>query len=155
MLESKPRKRKLQRDDAEPEAKKNKLQMYQNSRPIIAESLKVNDISIKPNTCTALMKRECDGPMAMLCQTPNFKLNEIIWAKIRGHPAWPAKIVDFPSPKMALVVWYNDYRKTKVYRTQLFKFLINFDKFAGDFDKSIGLKTAAREALYCYGTSLE
>lgn len=132
-----------------------KLQMYQNSRPIIAESSKVNDISNKSCTCTALVKRENGGPMAMLIQTPDFKLNEIIWAEIKGFPGWPAKIIDFPTPKMALVVWYNDHRRTKVFRTQLFKFLNNYDKFAVNFDTHIGLKTAAREALYCLGNSLQ
>lgn len=84
----------------------------------------------------------------------HFKVGEIVWAKIKGSPAWPAKILSFPSNKMALVEWFNDYRKTKIYRTQMHKFLVNFDRFAEHFDKSVGLHTAAREALHTFGNSL-
>lgn len=84
----------------------------------------------------------------------DFKLNETIWAKIKGHPHWPAKIKSFPSHRMAGVVWYNDYRRTKVYKTQLFKFLTHFDQFAARFDDTVGLKAAAQEALICYGQNL-
>lgn len=38
-----------------------------------------------------------------------FQTNEIMWAKIKGFPAWPAKIISFPSNKMVLVLWFNDY----------------------------------------------
>lgn len=84
----------------------------------------------------------------------DFKVGEVVWAKIRGHPHWPAKIKSFSSSKMAIVVWFNDYRVTKIYRTQLFKFLNNFDSFAKNFDNTIGLKTAAQEALMFYGNTL-
>lgn len=78
-----------------------------------------------------------------------FRLNEVIWCKIRGWPTWPCRIRAFVK-NMAIVVWFNDYRTTKVYRTQLQKFLINFDKHAKNFDSNIALKTAAREALMDY-----
>lgn len=83
-----------------------------------------------------------------------FSVGEIVWARIKGHPHWPARIVSFPSNKMAWVTWFNDYRKTKLYRTQLFKFLLNFDEFAKRFKDSVGLETAAREALICYGQNI-
>lgn len=82
-----------------------------------------------------------------------FRIGEVVWAKIKCFPAWPAKIKSAVSSKMVLVVWFNDYRVTKVYKTQLFKFLLNFDTFAKNFDNSIGLKTAAREALMYFGNS--
>lgn len=84
-----------------------------------------------------------------------FKLNEIVWARIKGSPHWPARIISFPSNKMALVRWFNDYRVTKLYRTQLFKFLNNFDQFAKKFPDTVGLETAAREALICYGNDIQ
>ncbi|XP_055326601.1 uncharacterized protein LOC129580316 [Sitodiplosis mosellana] len=80
-----------------------------------------------------------------------FKVDEVVWAKIKGHPHWPARIKCFPSAKMAIVVWFNDYRTTKIYRTQLHKFLTNFDKFAVRFRDTIGLETAAKEGLIYYG----
>lgn len=155
MLENQPKKRKLQKNNDEPEPKKSKLQMYQNCRPIIAQSSKANDVSTKLCACTALLERKCNGPMAMPSSTSDFKLNEIVWAKIKGSPEWPAQIINFPTSKMALVVWFNDNRKTKVYRTQLYKFLSNYDKFSANFDKHIGLKTAAREALYDFSNLLQ
>lgn len=52
---------------------------------------------------------------------------------------------------MAEVIWFNDYRKTKLYRSQLFKFTPNIDEFAKKFKGTAGLETAAKEALYSYG----
>lgn len=83
-----------------------------------------------------------------------FKIDEVVWAKIKGYPAWPAKIKSFASSKMVVVIWFNDFRVTKVYKTQLFKFLKNFYKFAKSFDNSIGLKEAAQQALLYYGIAV-
>lgn len=81
-----------------------------------------------------------------------YKIDEIVWAKIKGYPHWPARIKGFSgNGRMVLVYWFNDYRTTKIYRTQLFKFLENFDEFAKKFDQTIGLKTAAQEALIIFG----
>lgn len=46
-----------------------------------------------------------------------FRIGEVVWAKIKGFPAWPAKIKSVVSSKMILVVWFNDYRVTKVYNS--------------------------------------
>lgn len=85
---------------------------------------------------------------------PEFLMNEIIWAKIRGHSHWPAKINRITPAATGLityeVVWYNDYRRTKIHRTQAYKFLENFEKFATKYSSVIGLKTAAFEAMYEY-----
>lgn len=80
----------------------------------------------------------------------DFKIGEIVWAKIKGFPHWPAEIVTFHSNKMLEVVWFNDYRKTKLYKTQLFKFLTNFETFSTNFDNAVGLQTAAKEAMISY-----
>lgn len=99
---------------------------------------------------SALNTAQCSNTVAQI----EFKIGEIVWAKIKGYAHWPAKIKSFPSSRMAEVIWFNDYRRTKVYKTQLFKFLINFDDFAKKFDDTIGLKTAAQEALICFGNNL-
>lgn len=83
-----------------------------------------------------------------------FKVGEIVWARIKGYPHWPAKVTSFPSAKMAEVVWMNDYRKTKLYRTQLWKFLVHFDEFAKRFNDTVGLEKAAKEALVLYGQTI-
>lgn len=83
-----------------------------------------------------------------------FKVGEIVWARIKGFPHWPAKIKSFPSAKMAEVVWLNDYRKTKLYRTQLFKFLKNYDEFSNRFNDTVGLEKAAKEGLILFGESV-
>lgn len=84
----------------------------------------------------------------------DFQIGEIIWAKLKGYPHWPAKIKSFPNSKMAVVVWFNDYRVTKMYKAQLYKFLINFDNFSKKFDQTIGLRTAAQETLIYYGNTI-
>lgn len=52
---------------------------------------------------------------------------------------------------MIIVTWFNDYRTTKMYRTQIFKFLLHYDEYSKKFDETIGLRIAAQEALMCYG----
>lgn len=85
---------------------------------------------------------------------PDFSSNEIIWGKMKGSTYWPAKIVKILTTVrgtiMYEIVWYNDYRKSKIYKTQAYKFLINFEKFAIKFDDVIGLKAAAFEAMHEY-----
>lgn len=83
-----------------------------------------------------------------------FQVGEVVWAKIKGSAHWPAKIKSFPSSKMVIVVWFNDYRTTKIYRTQVFKFLTHFDTFAKSFDRVVGLKKAAQEGLIYYGSMI-
>lgn len=89
------------------------------------------------------------GTVALL----DFQIGEVVWAKIKGFPHWPCTIKSFHK-KMVLVVWFNDYRCTKVFKSQLFKFLQNFDLFSKSFNQRIGLETAAREALIAYGQSM-
>lgn len=86
--------------------------------------------------------------------TLDYKIDEVVWAKIKGSPHWPAKITRINSNKMITVYWFNDYRTTKLYKTQLFKFLINFELFVQKFDQHIGLKKAAHEALIYYGSTV-
>lgn len=93
-------------------------------------------------------------PTSTVVAQVQFKVGEIVWARIKGYPSWSARIISFPSNKMAWVTWFNDYRKTKLYRTQLYKFLLNFDEFAKRFKDSVGLETAAKEALICYGQDM-
>lgn len=85
----------------------------------------------------------------------DFRVNEVVWAKIKGYPHWPAKIKRIDSTKMVTVYWFNDYRITKIYKTQLTKFLINFERYALTFDQHIGLKRAAFEALQFYGSNMK
>lgn len=72
-----------------------------------------------------------------------------MWAKIKGHPYWPAKFERIYGQKnqMVEVYWMNDYRRTKFFRTQLKKFYKHFDEFKENFSKYIGLETAARAAI--------
>lgn len=83
-----------------------------------------------------------------------YRVKEVVWAKLRGHPHWPAFIKSFPTDKTAEVVWFNDYRRTKIFRTQMFKFLKHFDQFAVKFDDCVGLKTAAQEGFIYFGNGM-
>lgn len=130
-------------------------------------SIKGDSIALEPDQL-AVPSKECPSNKATMstlipAQQTNFlqvaiiefAVNEIVWAKIKGHNAWPAQIISFPTNKMVLVRWFNDYRETKIYRTQIFKFLLNFDRFSVNFNKTAGLYTAAREALYSYAALIK
>lgn len=80
-----------------------------------------------------------------------FQVGEVVWAKIKGSAHWPAKIKCF-SNRMVIVVWFNDYRTTKIYRSQIFKFLQNYDNYSKNFGNVVGLQKAAHEALIYYGS---
>lgn len=90
------------------------------------------------------------GPIVKI----EFRIGEVVWAKIKGFVAWPGRIKSFPSNKMVIVTWLNDYRATKIYRTQMYKFLVYFDTFSNRFHDTVGLETAAREGLILFGQNL-
>lgn len=82
-------------------------------------------------------KHSSDEPLQTATLTvakPQFAIQEIIWAKLKGHCHWPATIKRMTETASGLdmyeIKWFNDYRHTKVYRTQMFKFLENFERFA-------------------------
>lgn len=82
-----------------------------------------------------------------------FSPNEIVWGKIKGSVHWPAKIdriINTARGYMYEIRWYNDHRRTKVGKNQIFKFLPNFESFAVNFDKVVGVKAAALEAMIDY-----
>lgn len=127
---------------------------------LITESSLLPKSNIFPNHLTITeyysLSNSANSPMKEQNKVAKveFTIDEIVWAKIKGFNHWPAQIGSFPSNKMAEVIWFNDYRKTKLYRTQLFKFLPNFDEFAKKFNETVGLEAAAKEALYTYGQNL-
>lgn len=55
---------------------------------------------------------------------------------------------------MVVVVWFNDYRTTKMYKSQIFKFLKNLDTYAVNFKNVVGLEKAAQGAMIYFGSSL-
>lgn len=75
-----------------------------------------------------------------------FTVGEVVWEKIRGSPHWPAKIQKIENRRF-VVEWFNDYRTTRLYRSQIYKFCPNFNVFSDKFDTTIGFKDAAEEAL--------
>lgn len=94
-------------------------------------------------------KKNEQGSMAVA--EKDFIVGDIVWAKIKGHSHWPAKLTAQTSRLMVEVLWFNEYRRTKVYRSQLFEFIKNCEKFSGKFDSVIGLRTAVKEAMVCFG----
>lgn len=78
-----------------------------------------------------------------------FVVNEVIWAKLRGWSYhWPARITKIFSGKVYRfeVYWFNDYRTSKIFRSQIYKFGPNFSMFSENFDNVPGLRQAAEEA---------
>lgn len=90
----------------------------------------------------------------MTVTNPDFVVKEIIWAKIKGFYHWPAQIDKIITTAAGItmyeIIWFNDYRRSKIYKSQVFKFLENFEQFSNKFDDVVGLKTAAFEAMCTY-----
>lgn len=84
-----------------------------------------------------------------------YSIGEVIWAKMKGFPCWPAKIESIKSGKKPSydIVWFNDYRRSNVFKTQTYKFYPNFERFSPKFSTHIGLETAAKEALIHLGSN--
>lgn len=67
-----------------------------------------------------------------------FSVNEVIWGKQRGYPHWPGKIVKILQNKYE-IFWFNDYRKSNMFPSQLFKFkpkLVEFSKKESEIGNS-------------------
>lgn len=80
--------------------------------------------------------------------TMQFQVGDVIWGKIRGWPHWPCKILEMDARRIRYKVWwFNDYRTTNLYRSQIYKFPGCFDIFAEKFDTTVGLKDAVKEAM--------
>lgn len=93
-------------------------------------------------------------PSKGVVAVPEYSIKDIVWCRIKGSCHWPARVERITSTLngnlMYEVFWYNDYRRSKVGRLQIFKFLENFERFAVKFNDVVGLKTAAFEAMYEY-----
>lgn len=78
----------------------------------------------KPIDCTGELKAD-----ELQIVIPDFVQNEIVWAKIKGSSHWPARISRILTSSngriMYEVVWFNDYRRSKIGRLQIHKFLVN------------------------------
>lgn len=61
-----------------------------------------------------------DGVVAMV----SFKVGDVVWCKLKGHPIWPAKVKDISGKnnQQFTIVWFKDYRISKVHRNQLSSF---------------------------------
>lgn len=77
----------------------------------------------------------------------DFDIGEIVWCKLKGHNHWPCKIENFDHGKI-VVRWFNDYRYSTVFKSQLFKFSENCEAFSKK--KSVALQIAIKEALIMY-----
>lgn len=89
------------------------------------------------------------SPIKNQLALPDFSTNEIIWARIRGHPYWPAKVMRIYGVRLQMleILWLNDYRRSKINKGQAKKFLKHFEEYAAAFSKHVGLETAAKEGM--------
>lgn len=78
--------------------------------------------------------------------TRQFEIGEIVWAKLKGHPHWPATVKQIYGSRrhMLEVFWLKDYRTSKINKGQAWTFLPNIDRFSKA--TCIGQQTAIREA---------
>lgn len=103
-----------------------------------------------PGTVSKDVITNCNDTNKKTIAVLPFKIGEVVWCKIRGSSHWPAKILSYDNRKFD-VFWFNDYRRSKVFTSQLFKFGKYFNEFAKKFNSSIRLETAAKEALLYLG----
>lgn len=94
--------------------------------------------------CSTIATTQC-----LTIAKPDFAIGEVCWARIRGHPFWPAKIerIYGKSNQMVEVWWFNDYRRTRMLKAHLKPFLSNYDELKKTFENHIGLETAVKEAV--------
>lgn len=88
-----------------------------------------------------------NGTLALI----QFKVGDAVWCKLKGHPEWPAKIKDISGKnnQYVTIIWFNDYRSSKVHKGQLkpFKHVPAFEP------KNIKQATAIKEALFYISSS--
>lgn len=111
-----------------------------NGLPQTIEKVDANEI------CTEKRKDSTEINGNNVVSNLTYTLNEVVWGKIRGWPHWPARITSIEGRRYQ-VQWFNDYRNSKLFRTQLFKFYKNYDEFSKPFAQKVGLETAAKEAV--------
>lgn len=113
----------------------------------VMTNAKKQKLSQKPDL-PATVEREYSEliPTESTVATLVYKINEIAWGKIKGWPHWPCRITGVDGKKYE-VVWLKDYRKSKLFHTQLYKFHANFTEFSKKSSTSVGLETAIKEAL--------
>lgn len=112
----------------------------------LSKKPKLNDVSeITPTSKASGPNQGNNASNGTVANFP-FKIDEVVWGKIRG-PHWPCRIIGI-GDRWFEVEWFNDYRTTKLYRSQLFKFCPNFEIFSEKFTTTVGLKDATEEALH-------
>lgn len=75
----------------------------------------------------------------------NFKVDDVVWAHLKGYSSWPGKIVDLSSSQ-AKVYWFADYRESLVPKSKLESFEKNIQKYKAAINSKPMLKKAAEEA---------
>lgn len=85
---------------------------------------------------------------------PQFQINEIVWAKLGHFPSWPCKIERLYGIRnqMVEVLWFNDFRRSKMHVAKIYKFFDKLEEFSKDADLRVGLNRAIKEAII-YGIS--
>lgn len=128
-------------------SKKQKIYELPMSEIVSMEDDNSEQLNLENKTQKQIPKGQYGNTLAKL----EFDENEIVWGKLRGFPHWPAvvrRIVPSRYSKRYEVVWMNDNDRTsKLFRTQLFKFLPNFEQFSSNFGANTELEKAAKEGV--------
>lgn len=85
-----------------------------------------------------------------------FQTDDLVWCKLKGHPSWPAKVLNVygKNRQMLEVYWFKDYRSSKVHKGQCKPFKEHAPEVEKDPTSSVQYKlnAAIQEALICYRT---
>lgn len=95
---------------------------------------------------------ESNGTVALI----QFRVGDVVWCKLKGFPKWPAKIKEIcdQNNNYITIVWFNDYRITKVHRGQLAEFKNVPDAILSKTKKNVRLEKAVKEAMIYYRSTV-
>lgn len=120
---------------------------------ILEAEIADNSRDVVSNQTEAISNTNESNPIRIIAQQ-QFRISEIVWAKLGHFPSWPCKIERLYGVRnqMVEVLWFNDFRRSKMHIANIYKFFDKFQEFSKDADIHVGLNRAIKEAII-YETS--
>lgn len=79
-----------------------------------------------------------------LVRQPQFKINEFVWAHVRGFAYWPGVIEEIEPKDKFTIHFFGDYTRATVGRNAISHFLEGFEQYSNN--KNRKLQKAVKEA---------
>lgn len=97
----------------------------------------------KPKRFSTITKKRRTIQLNVL--QPNFHINELVWAHVRGYPFWPGVIEKITPKGKYLVHFFGDYSRSELGKSRITNFYEGFNRYSTNFG-NIKLKKAVEEA---------